>query len=94
MGVESKIFVKYYSKILGSFCWVSIDTEKVNRKHREVFAPLSFLPDKEEFRFSRVQFSLFIHIHEWTEAKHNCKPFSAAAESPDAKETYSWLSAA
>ena len=39
-------------------------------------------------------FSLFIDIHDWTEAKHDCKPFSAAVESPDAKETYSWLSSA
>ena len=37
-------------------------------------------------------FSLFVNIHDWTEAKHDCKPFSAAAESPDAKEAYSWLS--
>ena len=29
-------------------------------------------------------FSLLIDIHDWTEAKHDCKPFSAAAESPDA----------
>ena len=39
-------------------------------------------------------FSLLVDIHDWTEAKHDCKPFSAATESPDAKETYSWLSSA
>ena len=66
-------FYQYYSKI-------SFDTEKLNRKHWEVFAPLSFIPNKEEFSFS-----LFIDIHDWIEAKHDCKPFSAAAESPDAK---------
>ena len=38
--------------------------------------------------------SLFVNIHDWTEAKHDSKPFSAAAESPDAKETYRWLSSA
>ena len=43
---------------------------------------------------SGFSFSLFVDIHYWTEAKHDCKPFSAAAESPDAKETYSWLSSA
>ena len=40
---------------------------------------------------SGFSFSLFIDIQDWTEAKHNCKPFSVAVESPDAKETYSWL---
>ena len=40
---------------------------------------------------SGFSFSLFIDIQDWTEAKNDCKPFSAAAESPDAKETYSWL---
>ena len=38
--------------------------------------------------------SLLVDIHDWTEAKHDCKPLSAAAESPDAKETYSLLSSA
>ena len=32
-------------------------------------------------------FSLFIDVHDCTEAKHNCIPFNAAAESPDAKDT-------
>ena len=43
---------------------------------------------------SGLSFSLFVDTHDWTEAKHDCKSFSAAAESPDAKETYSWLSSA
>ena len=30
-----------------------------------------------------------LDIHDWIEPKHDCKPFRAAAESPDAKETYS-----
>ena len=42
---------------------------------------------------SGFSFSLF-DIHDWTDAKHDCKLFSATAESPDAKETYSWLSSA
>ena len=39
---------------------------------------------------SGFSFSLLVDMHDWTEAKHDCKPFSAAAESPDAKVTYSW----
>ena len=35
---------------------------------------------------SGFSFSLFVDIHDWTEAKHDCKPFSAAAESPDARK--------
>ena len=46
----------------------------------------SFLPG--------FSFSLFVDIHDWTEAKHACNPFSAAVDSPDARETYSWLSPA
>ena len=34
-----------------------------------------------------LSFSLFFDIEDWTEAKHDCKPFSVAAESPDAKDT-------
>ena len=29
---------------------------------------------------SGFSFSLFVDIHDWTEAKHDCRPFSAAAE--------------
>ena len=51
-------------------------------------------PIRRNSVLSGFTFSLFVDIHDWTEAKHDCKPFSAAAESPDAKETYSWLSSA
>ena len=27
-------------------------------------------------------------MNDWIETKHDCKPFSAAVESPDAKETH------
>ena len=91
MWEEGEIFTKYYTKIPSRFSRVSFDTQKLNRKHREVFAPLLFIPNKEEFSFIWVQFSLFIDIHDWTEAIHDCEPFSAAEESPDTKETYSWL---
>ena len=51
MWVEVDIFVKYYSNIPSNCCWVSFDTGKLNRKHRELFGPLSFVPDKVELFF-------------------------------------------
>ena len=45
------IFINYYSKILSTFFWVSVDAEKPSMKHGGVFNPLSFVPDKEEFSF-------------------------------------------
>ena len=41
---------------------------------------------------SGFSLSLFIDIQDWAEAKHNCKPFSAAVESPDAKEMLAIIS--
>ena len=58
MWAEDTIFIKYYTEIKSRFSMVSFDTEKLNWKHREVFAPLSFVPDKEEFSLIRVQFQL------------------------------------
>ena len=57
-------FDKYYSEILSRFFWVSFDTEKLNRKHREIFAPLSMVPDKKEFTFIWLQFPC-IRRHPW-----------------------------
>ena len=85
--------MKRYSKIPSRFSRVSFDTEKLNWKHREAFALLSF-PIRRNSVLSGFRFSLLVDIHDWTEAKHDCKPFGAAAESPDAKETYSSLSSA
>ena len=48
-------------------------------------------PVRRNSVLSGFSYSLLVDMHDWTEAKHDCKPFSAAAESPDAKETYSWL---
>ena len=31
---------------------------------------------------SGFSFSLLVYIHDWTETKHDCKPFSTAADSP------------
>ena len=93
MWAEGEIFVKNYPKIPTRFSRVSFDTEKLNMKHREIFASLSFISAKEEFTLIWVHFHLFVDIHDGTEAKHDGKPFSDA-ESPDAKETYSWLSSA
>ena len=42
----------------------SFDTEKLNGKHREIFAPLSFVPDKEDFSYIWAQFQ-FIRQHPW-----------------------------
>ena len=66
MRVEGEISVRYYSQIPSRFCWVSSDTKKLNRKHRELFAPLPFVPNKEEFSFIWVQFQ-FIRQHPWLE---------------------------
>ena len=83
------MFVENYLKIPSSFCKVSFDTKQLNRKHREEFAWCRLLPIRRNSVLSEFNFSLFVDIHNWTEAKHDCKPFSAAAESPDAKKTYS-----
>ena len=52
--------MKYYSEIASRFSRVSFDTEKLNGKHREVFAPLLFIPNKEEFSFIWVQFQFIV----------------------------------
>ena len=44
---KGEIFIKYYSKIPSRFKRVSFDTEKLNGKHREVFAPPSFISNKK-----------------------------------------------
>ena len=49
-------------KIPSRFSRVSFDTDELNRKHGEEFAPLSFIPNKEEFSFIWVQFQ-FIGRH-------------------------------
>ena len=92
MCVEGEIFVIYYSKIPSTFYWASFDTKSTIENIREVFALLLFIPDKEEISFIWVQFQFNRRNHDWTEAKHDCKPFYVTIESPDAKETYSRLS--
>ena len=56
MLAEGEIFIKYYSEIPSTFSRVSFDTYKLKEKHREVFAALSFIPNKEKFSFIWVQF--------------------------------------
>ena len=68
MRAEGEIFVKYYSKIPSRFCRVSFDTEMLNRKHRGIFAPLSFIPHKDEISFIWDQFQ-FIQRHPWLDAR-------------------------
>ena len=48
-------------------------------------------PIRRNSALSWFSFSLVVNIHEWTEAKLDGKPFSAAAQSTDAKERHSWL---
>ena len=92
MRVEVEVFVEDHSKIAGRFCCVSFNTEKLYWKHRKIFAPLPYM--RRYSVLSGFSFSLFVDIHDWIEAKHDCRPFSAAAELPDGKEIYSWLSSA
>ena len=56
MSAEGEIFIKYYTEITSRFSRVSFDTEKLSWKHRELFSPLSFVPNKEKFSFIWVQF--------------------------------------
>ena len=84
--------VKFWSNITpknpSRFCWVSFDMKNLNRQHK-IFALLlciSVFSIRRNSGLSGYSFSLFIDIHNWTEAKHDCKAFSAAADSPDAKD--------
>ena len=61
---EGDIFVQNYPKILSRFSRDSFNTVKLNRKHREIFAPLLLVPNKKEFGFICVQFQ-FIRWHPW-----------------------------
>ena len=51
MWAVGAIFVKYYNKIPSRFCRVMFGTEKLNRKHKREFAPLSLIPAKEKISF-------------------------------------------
>ena len=57
----------------------------IRNRERYLLRCRSF-PIRRNSVLSEFSFSLFVDINDWTEAKYNCKPFSAAAESPDAKE--------
>ena len=61
---------------------------------RGIFFTVHSFPIMRNSVLSGFSFNLFVLIHDWIEAKHYCKLFSAAAESPDAKDTYCWLSSA
>ena len=43
-------------------------------------------PIRRNSVLSGFSLSLFVDIHDWTEAKHDCKTLSDAAEFPDEKE--------
>ena len=90
-----KFFIKYYTEIPSIFSRVSFDTKKLNRKHIEGYLlRCRSFPIRRNSVLSGFTLSLLVDIQDWTEAKHKYKPFGAAAESPDAKETYRWLSSA
>ena len=59
MWLEGESFAKNYPKIPNRFCRVTFDTEKLNGKYREGFAPLSFVPDKKEISFIWIQFQFY-----------------------------------
>ena len=62
MWTEGEIFIKYYSKIPSRFCWISFDSEKLNREQRGICSAVQFVHDKEEFSFIWVQFQ-FIRVY-------------------------------
>ena len=94
MWVEGEIFIKYYTEITSRFSRVSFDTKKLNWNiERYLLRCCSFLIRRNSV-LAGFSSSLLGDIHDWTEAKHDRKPFSAVAESRDAKETYSCLSSA
>ena len=47
-------------------------------------------PIRRNSVLSGFSFGLLVDIHDLTEAKHDCKPFSATAQYPDTKETHSF----
>ena len=91
MGGECDIYGKYYSKILNRFAALVFDS--MGNIERYLLNGRSFLIRRNSV-LSGFSFSELINIHDWTEAKRDCKPFSAAMKSLEAKETYTWLSSA
>ena len=82
-----------------SLIWISF--QSINQTSIAPISPakpgsVTIQPNQCSTAKSRKQFHNinrpFIDIKEWTDAKHDCKLFSAAAESPDENEAYSWLS--
>ena len=94
MRVEGEILLtinpRFRADLAGS---VLTPKHSIGNIMRNLLCGRSF-PKRRNSFLSGFSFSLFIVIHDWTEAKHDCKLFSAVAEAPDAKETYSWLSSA
>ena len=88
---EGEIRVQNYSRYQADFVGLVLTPKSTVGNTDRNFAPLMLVPDNTAL--SEFSFSLFIDIHDWTEDKHNCKLFSDAAESPDAKDTCSCLSA-
>ena len=94
MWAKDDIFIKIYSKLSSRFSRVSFDPEQLNRKHREVFGPLSFVPNKEEIGYIWVHFQFF-RRHPWIHIGQTwVQTIQCFSRVPDARKTYSWLSSA
>ena len=61
--------------------------KSIENMERYLFCSTSF-PIWRNSVLSEFSFSLFVDIHDWTEDQLDGKPLSAAAEFPDANETY------
>ena len=86
--IPQQVFVEDHSKIASRFCWVSFNTQSsIGNINRYLLHCRSF-PMRRNSVLSGFSFSLFVYIHDWTAAKHESGPFSAAAELPDEKEIY------
>ena len=87
MNLLSKIIPRFQADLAGSVLTLKSSIGSIERYllHCHSF------PIRRNSVLSIFTFSLFINIHDWTEAKHDCKPFGATDESSDAKESYSCL---
>ena len=89
-----KIIVENYPEIPSNIAGLVMTLNSPMGHIEKTFLLSHSFPIRRNSVLSRFSFSLIVDIHDWTEAKHDCKPFSAAAESPDAMEIYRWLSSA
>ena len=84
VNLLSKITPRFWAHFAGLILTPELEIGNIERY---LLCCCSFLTRRNSV-LSAFSFSLFISIQDWTEAKHHCKPFSAAAESSDAKYSY------